>query len=648
MEPCVRSLCLDHKYCSVTSPLSTLTCHSLVTHPEPVCRYTAGHPCMTTHHHDIHSRCHHPHYTSVTCRQMTVSPTFPCLTPIIRREIVLARRDPDGFYYLGVVRQEEEPGVFLIEFTKPCVEGERFPAMLQKTRACDMIQHEEALRHCIVPGDNVLAPWEPQLSRYGPGTVLLGLETRDPLRAAEDEELTISFWNGKKSTIPLKVAVWISPSVYHRIVDSLHRPITSRLYNQDTTSSSSTYVITDRCASVPLPVCSVDHWYKHRWSYHNVHPHLLHNPHCSCCCFPTRSVCTCCHDPKCQEWWSLSPRTTVYVQGKKDSDDKEFQSSMKMKAERLRQSERRYSSSSETEGDESLDDESDDETNLSKTTQSTMVDSAVNTDSSMWEKPKLDISDRPEWKYWKRGQPEPFHRKPGIIKTKNKSPTSDLRVTLSDIIGSSNQSALFETISDSPSRRLTMKEVLVHTDFNPSQKEQSPPAVERLGESEVVKLQYKKEMQELQQKNKMKHLEWERKREKEAEQKYSDSQEVHRMKTLQRLKNEEKQLKEEQVRKVSIMKAKMAAQEERGERHQTIATEDKKKEQRRLGHLRKVREKIDQREFNKCVANEQRERNHMESQKRKFQDHYKQVAERVFQAEQQGGRSGDRLQSMEV
>ncbi|XP_044148334.1 uncharacterized protein C11orf16 homolog [Bufo gargarizans] len=639
MDACVPSLCLEHKYCSVMSPLSTLSSHSLLTQ----CGCTApGHPCVTTHQ-AIHSRrCSltspYPHYTSVTCRKMTVSPTFSCLTSIIKRETVLARRDPDGFYYLGVVIQEEEPGAFLIKFTKPCVDGERFPAILQKTSVCDIIQHEEALRHCIMPGDNVLAPWEPQLIRYGPGTVILGLETRDPLRATEDQELMISFWNGKKSTVPLRLAVWISPTVYHRIVDALHRPIGSRLSTQDTAQSSTTYVISDRCAAVPIPVCSADHFHKHRWNhYHSVHPHL---PHCPCCCFPTRSGCNCCHDSKCQDWWSLSPRTTVYVQGKKELGNAELYSARKMKPDSRRQSEHHFSSSSSS---ESLDDESDDETSL--TPQSTMVDSGVNTDSSLWEKPRLDISDRPEWKYWKRSQPEPFHRKPGIIKSENKL-TSDLRAALSDTVGSSNQSSLFETILESPVRRLTMKDVLVHTDFNPSQKEQSPPAGERLGESDAITLQEKQEKQKRQHKKKMKHLEWEQKREDEAGQKSSDQQEAHRLKTLRHLQNEEQKLKDKQARNVTSMKAKMAAHEERSERHQTLATEDKKKEEHRLGHLRKVRERIDQKEFEKCVINEQRERNHMEEQSRRLQDHYKEVAERVLQAEQRGGRSGRRREQL--
>ncbi|XP_066439759.1 uncharacterized protein C11orf16 homolog isoform X2 [Eleutherodactylus coqui] len=626
MDPCVHGLCLDHKYCSVTAPLATLSCQCLVTHPPPLCSCTTPElPCVPTHH-TIHNRCllpaHPPHCSGVMCGRLTVSPRFPCVSLIFRRGGVLARREPDGFYYLGVAIQEEEPGVLLIEFTEPCVDGERFPAMLQKTRACDVIHHEEALRHCIVPGDNVLAPWEPQLTRYGPGTVILGLETRDPLRATEDEELTVSFWNGKKSTVPLRVAVWISPSVHYRIVDTLHRPISSRLSYRDTADRSATY-----SSAVAVPMCSADHAHKYRCHYHSIHSHL---PTC------------------CQDWWPLSPRTTVYIRGKKDVDEELLNPTMKTRARRCKERDRRSSSSSEAEGQESLDDESDDETCLSKTTQTTMVDSAVNTDSSLWEKQRLDTSDRPDWKYWKRNQPEPFYRKPGRTTTKSESSTSDLKAALSDIIGSSNQSALFEAISDAPRRRLTMKDVLVHTDFNSSQKEPSPPAVEHLGESELLRLRHKKEMQERQQKKKTEHLEWERKREAEAEEKYSESQEAHRMKTLQRLQKEEQKLKEQQLQNVSIMEARKAAQEERGEHHQTIAAADKKKEERRLAHLRKVRERIDMKELRKCVDSEERDRNHMEAQTRKAQDHYKQVAQRVYQAEQQGGRSRSRhVQPME-
>ncbi|XP_075043526.1 uncharacterized protein C11orf16 homolog [Mixophyes fleayi] len=568
---------------------------------------------------------HHPCYTSVTCKKVDLSPTFPCLTPIIKRETVLARRDPDQFYYLGVMRQEETPGVFLIEFNKPCSEDEQYAATLQKTGAGDIIQYDEARRRSITPGDKVLTPWEPEMTRYGPGTVISGLETRDPLRATEDEELTVSFWNGKKAKVPLMVAVWISPSVHRRIVDRLHHPISSRQYHREREPSTMTYVVTDRCTAVPAPMCSADHFHNHRWNHCTVHPLPTHR-HCSCCCFPVHSSCTCCYDPKCQDWWPLSPRTSVYVQGKTDPDDDGKLYLVRKGREDC------VSSSSETEDEESQDDESDTETWLSKTTQSTMVDSGVNTDSSLWDKPRLDVSDRPEWKYWKRTQPEPSYRKPGIIKSKNKTSTLESRDALSDVAGSSNQSPLFETISNSPARHLSMKDVLAHTDFNPSQKQQSAPAAEAFRDSELEKLRRKKTLEKRQ--KKIKHNEWEKKREEDAGLKYSDSQEAHRRKNQQRLQNEELKLKDQEMRNTASLEAKMAACEERSEHRQTVATEDKKREQRRLDHLRKVREKIDQKEFEKCASNEQKEINRVAAQRSRVQNHYKEVAEKVFQAEQ--------------
>ncbi|XP_068116450.1 uncharacterized protein C11orf16 homolog [Hyperolius riggenbachi] len=635
MDHCIRSLCLDHKYCSVTAPLATHACHSVITHPEPLCSCT-GHPCVTHRHHGAHGRCsctgHLPHYTSMMCKKVNVLPTLPCLPTLVRLETVLARRDPDGFYYQGVVRHEEEPGVFLIEFSKPCVQSERYPAMLQKTSVSDIIQYDDAQRHSIVPGDNVLAPWEPELARYGPGTVILGLETRDPLRVMEDEQLTVSFWNGKKANVPLGVALWISPTVYRRIVDMLHHPISGHQHHEDRGGNTTTYVITDRGTTVPVPVCATDHF--HRWNHHPAHhPHPTHQ-HCACCCFPSHQTCTCCYDPKCQSWWPLSPRTTVYVQGKKETGDDKRSYSTITEGEKSRTDNHYFSASSESENEESLEDDTDGETYLSKTTQSTMVDSAVNTDSSLWDKQRTDFSDRPDWKYWKHSQPEPFHRKPGIIKSKSKKSIKDSRAPVPDSFGSTNRSALFETVLDPPARRLTVKDILTHKDLVQTEMNPPPSAAERLGQSEVEKLRRKEAILQKRLQQKLKHREWEEKREEDSSKKYSGSQEAHRKKTQNRLENEELKVREREMKNATNIKAKMAACEERKERNLTEAAEDKKREQRRLDHLRKVREKIDQREFEKCAANEQKDIDHMAAQRRRTEDHYRQIAEKVFQAEQ--------------
>ncbi|KAG8438457.1 hypothetical protein GDO86_008946 [Hymenochirus boettgeri] len=404
MDHCARLFCSDPKYCSVATQLSPNVCCSSNSHLQKFCGCSAQtHGCVTCHHspHRCLYAIPHPPASHVTCKTLGLRSDFPSLTPLTLHETVLARRHHDGFYYLGTVMQEEEHGVFLIEFNNPCTEGERFASRLQKTQTTDIVQYYEALSHSVLPGDNVLAPWEPELVRYGPGTVTLGLETRDPIRASEDEDLTISFWNGKKRKVPFGVAIWISPSAYRRATDLLHNPISGSINIPGREPNTTTYVITDRFTTVPVPLCPSDHLY----CKPQCRPHYTHQ-HCSCCCFPTRSRCTCCYDPKCPDWWSLSPRTTVYVEAQKanEKEDEKIYRSRKQSEETSR-----YVTSSETdsrEDDDENGDESDNETWISKATQTTTVDSAVNTDPSLWDKPRLGESDRPEWKYWKHSQPK--------------------------------------------------------------------------------------------------------------------------------------------------------------------------------------------------------------------------------------------------
>ncbi|XP_018112738.1 uncharacterized protein C11orf16 homolog [Xenopus laevis] len=634
MDDCTRFLCSNHKYCTVGSTLSTHFCRSLVGHPEAVCGCPIPpHPWVTHHSAPHRYLCssHYPCVSHVSCKKVEVPSGTPFLPTLTAHETVLARRNHDGFYYLGSIKQEEELGVFLVEFSSPCAEEERFRSRLQKTQATDILQYYEALRHSVLPGDNVLAPWEPELVRYGPGTVTLGLETRDPLRACEDEELTVSFWNGKKTKVPLGVAVWISPSAYRRVLDLLHHPISTT--DRFQASNSTTYVITDRYTTVPISMCPAERLYKHK-----CHPHVTHQ-HCSCCCFPTHPRCTCCHNPRCQDWWPLSPTTTVYVNRRKGDDDdgRTYRSTRSGSPKRGETS--HHSVSSEDELDENDDDEdeeeSDNETWLSKTTQTTLVDSGVNTDSSLWDKPQLDISDRPEWKYWKHNQPEPFYRKPGGRVSKQKMDKPDSRALVSDTAGLANQSALFDTISDAPPRRLTVRDLLIHKDFNPSYRPQAPPLLQSLGKTEQEKLIRQQSILEKKQKNKIRHMEWEETREKQVEQKYSDSQEIHRKKTLQRLQNEELKLKEEEKRQGQSRRAKNELREQKESRFQTLAAEEKQREKRRLDHLRNVREKIDLKEYEKCAANELKEAEIVDSRRRRVDNHYKEVAEKVFQVEQQ-------------
>ncbi|XP_019584158.2 uncharacterized protein C11orf16 homolog [Rhinolophus sinicus] len=139
---------------------------------------------------------------------------------------VLARREPDGFYYwarIKAVPELERQGALLVEFDAPFATGPKLPAPRQSVvLAEDVIQFSPFTDYSLQPGDKVLAPWEPDQQRYGPATVL-GLEAREPQRASK-EEITVHFWNGKTATVPLGGVRWVSPAVWKKAVERLNNP----------------------------------------------------------------------------------------------------------------------------------------------------------------------------------------------------------------------------------------------------------------------------------------------------------------------------------------------------------------------------------------------------------------------------------------
>ncbi len=66
---------------------------------------------------------------------------------------------------------------FLVEFPSS-KHGEFKKTSYQETFIFDIISFDDAQRHSILPGDKVLAPWEPESLRYGPGVVVDGQEKR--------------------------------------------------------------------------------------------------------------------------------------------------------------------------------------------------------------------------------------------------------------------------------------------------------------------------------------------------------------------------------------------------------------------------------------------------------------------------------------
>ncbi|XP_033889391.3 uncharacterized protein LOC117420013 isoform X1 [Acipenser ruthenus] len=151
---------------------------------------------------------------------------------LVRGARILARRYQDGFYYLGHLSQEVQglEEVFTVEFESNKRFRGRSGCRLQETRLCDLVQYEDAVRCPVTPGDSVLAPWEPDLERYGPGTVLLGQESRGHNSDAETSEqgLVVNFWNGHTVRVRPGVAIQVPLQLYEFLVLELQMPLSAR------------------------------------------------------------------------------------------------------------------------------------------------------------------------------------------------------------------------------------------------------------------------------------------------------------------------------------------------------------------------------------------------------------------------------------
>ncbi|XP_009956254.1 PREDICTED: uncharacterized protein C11orf16 homolog, partial [Leptosomus discolor] len=407
---------------------------------------------------------------------------------------VLVRGEQDGFYYRGTVKEEieeNERGMFLVEFAKPLVSRGRHPVSVQKTAKEDILEYVNGMKHSLLPGDKVLAPWESDMARYGPGTVLTGIETRDPLRASEDEEIMVQFWNDKEVKLPRGVALWIPPSLWERTVEMIHMPFTSRVKPRESQDIDS-FVFS--CSPKPalIPVCAVPSLAKHCLLCSPCWPHFhYHCVTCSCCCHPHVDA-----------WWPLPSRSLVF-----QSETEDAESSSKPPLCLLEQKGLKQEAAAAVEASSpSSDSEWDLEPFPAK---STMADSAVNTGCGCLEKPRRKDSARPEWKYWKSHhqshpsnsalllgahpmenyQNSEFHLEiqiysfPGLCSHSSPCPKGkpeSKAVSAGDVscVALTNRSTVFETIKEFPRGQLTMKEIFRDPDFKLSLREEGFAASE--------------------------------------------------------------------------------------------------------------------------------------------------------------------------
>ncbi|XP_005075818.2 uncharacterized protein C11orf16 homolog [Mesocricetus auratus] len=324
---------------------------------------------------------------------------------------VLARREPDGFYYLAQIKaapELERRGALVVEFEAPLVTGLKLPA--QQRRVVfpeDVIQFSPSVAHSLQPGDKVLAPLESEQQQFGPATVLLGLKKQKGQTASKEEEITVHFWNGKMAKVPLDRVRWVSLTVWKKAVERLQTPHTGEYH--------SPFIWVPHCSPLGPKTGSFTHRPCLDSSF-SCSP----GPSCARCQFLYQS-CFCGCPLVGPSWWSLT-RTSEVTTRKLPEPELEPTAQLlplqSPKEEAVAAFRCNLSSFSEEENSES---------HLETgPPQRQMVSRAVNTDPILSEK-SLQQRDpwQPEWRYWRRNGPEPPPGKPGTRRCHNKKKDKD-------------------------------------------------------------------------------------------------------------------------------------------------------------------------------------------------------------------------------
>ncbi|KAI5623934.1 hypothetical protein C0J50_16615 [Silurus asotus] len=347
---------------------------------------------------------------------------------------VLARREIDGFYYLGTIvhQLQDRGGLFMVTFDTCLPKDDTMMETASSQLICqsDMLNITQAHTHNIVPGDTVLAPWEPQMNRYGPGRVVSGMEVRDPLKGGVGDGLVVLFWNEIRSHIPKNLAVWIPASLHERII----RELQSNVFRAGCLNHS-------HCNHINWsPVCCLNH--------------TNHYPSTMCFCpvtsYPFSNQCLLINN----EW-----------------------KGPEIKTDQLK----KLTTSQEMDNDLSSLDSSEDEEEVANEKQPELVNRSVNTEISCLKKVHAEPHIRPTWRYWKRGSPEPHHKKTGhIVKPPNPGDSS-VGINIdsgysSSSFSTTNHSSVFEMVPHSVRRGVTVREVFGGTLPKPLSEAPSPLA----------------------------------------------------------------------------------------------------------------------------------------------------------------------------
>ncbi|CAN8214626.1 unnamed protein product [Coccothraustes coccothraustes] len=456
------SLPRGHRYCSVRPALDKFSCSTVISTVNPCCRSSfVVNPAWITEHQRCQWISHCLPSPGPAWKSLGKSGGTDSNVP------VLARGEQDGFYYPGTVKEEieSERGMFLVEFAKPLVSHGKHAVCVQKTAQGDILEYVNGMKHSLLPGDRVLAPWEPDRARYGPGTVLRGIETRDPLRASEDEEITVQFWNDKQVQLPRGVALWIPPSLWERIVEMIHMPFTSRVKPRPSQDSNSCIFPCSPKAAL-IPVCALCSLAKHFLLCSPCWPHFHHHCAGGVCCSSAWIRCICCCHPCAAAWWPLPSRALVFHDKAEEAESKSELSPGLLELKCTKQGEAAAVATSSSPS-------SDSERDLKASpTKGIVGDSVVNTGSSCLQKPRVKNSARPEGEYWERSHHKSHSSNsgPGSC-TKGQLESKAISTEDMSSVAPAQQSAVFETTEQTPRGQLTLKKILRNQDFKSSLRE---------------------------------------------------------------------------------------------------------------------------------------------------------------------------------
>ncbi|KAM7129279.1 uncharacterized protein J5F26_009198 isoform 1-T3 [Ciconia maguari] len=212
----LSSMSISHVQCCHTAnkdPCGSLLPRCPVTY-FPVCAWNLDSLCM-------------PWISSAKRNFIDSSPEASSL---MRGARVLARREADGYYYLGHIAQEVKSSRerFLIEFDRSHTLKGKVQLHMEETPLYDIVHYEDARQHPLAPGDRVLAPWEAKAERFGPGTVLKVMENEEARLAHTRRGVLVNFWNGQTKEVSSDQALQIPLPLSERIILELQMPLAAR------------------------------------------------------------------------------------------------------------------------------------------------------------------------------------------------------------------------------------------------------------------------------------------------------------------------------------------------------------------------------------------------------------------------------------